>query len=951
MKYHLRGAMGGIILISFLCCLLGSSNAKAADFSWINQEPTAMVRDDLASPYQNNEEQLTVPDGCSYQNVFIGNYALTTDKICVYHADGFRYGILNKWISQGYYGYSDQSFLIGLPGESRMYRVSGVPIRDLVWVPNSKHLTYRIFLPWSSWGYNIYTIKDLRSKLIREIGQSGTTYRLAEGAAEPLLRNENGDPTMMRMVGVSGNGKWLALELRPGGLLRVDMQNFDKVWFSSYTPSYGYGSDGHIEFAVSDDGRRVASVGLNVDPRVTEITESCGQSVDGFYEAWRGGVLANPCPERQIYWHVSGAIGGDLRNVYFPKFDSGGGELTVYATPYFRQGVEYKEEWVTLTAQGYGQRVLDYLALGDSFSSGEGDLQKDPDTGRKYYREHTDVSGGNGLPEEKCHISTRSYPYLLAGSMSIADDINMKWQTVACSGATIGNDYLAGSDYLGQNDRDGGARLRKLGSQVDQYKSLAIREFIPGRVGQLSFIRQYQPKTLTITGGGNDVGFGQILNACASSFDTCDHANSSKKLSDLGYAIQGQYQKMVDLYTQIHTMSPDTKIYVLGYPQFFSGEDRSCHLNVMLNKSERVFVRAGVTYLNKVIKAAAKTAGVMYVDIEDAFGKNVLCGEGESNANGVNLNCTGGTAIGFLSWFAGSDECEESYHPNHRGHDAIAARVRAQTNKNLLDYRYCPDGLSVCPINTQQDVSPPSYFAWAMDSESWSTNSQYATLASAGYAQKSGANIAVSASMLQADSTARVYMLSDLVELGTYTATRDGLLNLAIPVPNGIPAGYHTLYVEATTASGEPVTLWQIIRVFGQTGDVDEDGVDDSKDKCLFIAESGIDADGDGIDDACDVEIGEVRRAGVARTEDTASNSASRGDGRVALMSGQKLAEGRETDSNILKERNIAEAPEVDQGVSENGSASIVPIVISGSFGVLLLVVSVWRMLYKRTKT
>lgn len=951
MKCHLRWVTGGIILVSFLCCLLGSSNAKAADFSWINQEPTATVRDDLTSPYQNNEEQITVPEGCTYQNVFIGNYALATDRICVYYADGFRYGILNKWISQGYYGYSDQSFLIGLPGESRMYRVSGVPIRDLVWVSNSKHLTYRIFLPWSSWGYNIYTIKDLRSKIIREIGQGGTTYRLAEGAAEPLLRNENGDPTMMRMVGVSGNGKWLALELRPGGLLRVDMQNFNKVWFSSYTPSYGYGSDGHIEFAVSDDGRRVASVGLNVDPRITEITEGCGQPVDGFYEAWRGGILANPCPERQIYWHVSDAIGGDLRNVYFPKFDSGGGELTVYATPYFRQGSEYKEKWVTLTAQGYGQYVLDYLALGDSFSSGEGDLQKNPDTGYKYYREHTDVGGGNGLPEEKCHISTRSYPYLLASSMNIAERINEKWQTVACSGAEMEKDYLLSDGYLGQGNRSGHSRLKGFDDKLSAYRSDAQREFIPGRIEQLNFIRQYQPRVLTLTGGGNDVGFGQILNACASSFDTCDHANSSKKLSDLGYAIQGQYQKMVDLYTQIHMISPDTKIYVLGYPQFFSGEDRTCHLNVMLNKSERVFVRAGVTYLNKVIKAAAKTAGAMYVDIEDAFGKNVLCGEGESKANGVNLNCTGGTAIGFLSWFAGSDECEESYHPNHRGHEAIAARVRAQTNKSLLDYQYCPDGLSVCPVNTQQDVSPPLYFAWAMDSEGWSTNSQYTTLASAGYAQKSGANIAISTSALQADSPARVYMLSDLVELGTYTTASDGLLKLTIPVPSGIPAGYHTLYVEATTVSGEPVTLWQIIRVFGQAGDVDEDGVNDSKDRCLFITESGIDADGDGIDDACDAEIGEASSTRVAHAEDTASNSISQGDGNAILMSEQKVAEGRKTDSGALKERNIAEASEVDQSVSENTSTLIVPIVIGGAFGVLLLGILGWRMLYIRKKT
>lgn len=59
---------------------------------------------------------------------------------------------------------------------------------------------------------------------------------------------------------------------------------------------------------------------------------------------------------------------------------------------------------------------LDYLALGDSYSSGEGDTEKNNATGQKYYRQLTDVNEDKkqGIPGEKCHVSTRSYPYKLA---------------------------------------------------------------------------------------------------------------------------------------------------------------------------------------------------------------------------------------------------------------------------------------------------------------------------------------------------------------------------------------------------------------------------------------------------------------------------------------------------------------------------------------------------------
>src|SRR5690606_5857361 len=59
--------------------------------------------------------------------------------------------------------------------------------------------------------------------------------------------------------------------------------------------------------------------------------------------------------------------------------------------------------------------------------------------------------------------------------------------------------------------------------------------------------------------------------------------------------------------------------------------------------------------------------------------------------------------------------------------------------------------------------------------------------------------------------------------------------------------------------SGEPIRYEQIILVRGSDpSDIDENGVFDSNQQCgPFIESSGVDADLDGIDDACDPEISE----------------------------------------------------------------------------------------------
>ncbi len=137
---------------------------------------------------------------------------------------------------------------------------------------------------------------------------------------------------------------------------------------------------------------------------------------------------------------------------------------------------------------------MNYLALGDSYSSGEGDIDQ---TGSSHYLSFTNVFGDyrNGIPRELCHVSDRSYPFLLAPDMGISQGDNM--QSIACSGA-VRSDILsvklnggADSSYAGQdapmfsgifsNSTQSAPQLAGI-TNAQELQDEAINQFIPGRV-------------------------------------------------------------------------------------------------------------------------------------------------------------------------------------------------------------------------------------------------------------------------------------------------------------------------------------------------------------------------------------------------------------------------------------------------------------------------------------
>ena len=495
--------------------------------------------------------------------------------------------------------------------------------------------------------------------------------------------------------------------------------------------------------------------------------------------------------------------------------------------------VEYPDGYKGKPIPG-DRRNVTYLALGDSFSSGEGDTDKNPATDRKYYRQWTDVNEdkAKGAPREKCHVSTRSYPYKLANWMGLGSGPSAAWASVACSGATVYDmNWDNSGGYEGQDSPLG--RLHGYDNKGILQK-MALNEMISGRVKQIEFVKKYQPKVITLTAGGNDVGFGKKIKDCVhyiKSVGTCDWAKD--EMNTLGSQIKGQFDRLVELYKELKAASPGAKIYAIGYPQFINdAELAACGLNAgAIDLDERRMIVRATQYMNEVIEAAARKAGVKYVDISRALDGGKMCEKHQAYMTGI---------VGFGE--------QESYHPNKFGHTMIFAEIAKQLNhENLSTY-------SKYPTAGDESVNAPSSIYFDKGAPS-SVNTTM--LANSKPSKGSKQKVALAKNSLQPGSSARVEIRSKPVDLGSYTVLNDGSIKETITIPENIPAGYHTLFIYGKSASGEDIKITQTLLVTGKDKeDLDDDGIKDANQPCgAFLKASGKDEDLDGIDDACDPEI------------------------------------------------------------------------------------------------
>lgn len=692
-------------------------------------------------------------------------------------------------VTVGTYFSSDHfEHVIGFGLDSKMYHLytAACELYDsCLYVPQSDMLISRQYL--GSNGIRSLAIYKNFSKRVTKILNPYLPYFQFEfDASRPdyTFTNSRGDLWPVGGVGVSGNGKWLALEFRQRGIGLLNLETFDMRRISALNFGYGFGSDPTSELAVTDDGAHVAVMGSNAGIAILDVNSECGETVTDLV-MFSTDYMEKPCRSAPINRQ---AIIQGFHNALHPHFENDDEELLLYAQSYSGEQRE-----VILGVPGYAGPRMDYLALGDSFSSGEGEI------------DDTHYLNGTNDTFEKCHISDRSYPYLIARYLGIEAQY---MRSVACSGATM--DDVIGSDYnfWGQADRlsTKGLNLNIEAKTLSQTSAKA--DFIPGRVHQSRFAELYHPKIITIGIGGNDAGLMQKLRTCVG-LDTCEWAATPDGREKTAVEIKSIFNNLVNTYTQIHVASPSSKIYVVGYPKVIDENGQCGPLDgLLLNSTERKFMNEAISYMNEIIRAAAKKAGVAYIDSQNSLGEQTLCGSvkpsvmnairvGDDDALSQNIDWA--KLIG-----------QESFHPQPQAHQMIFANI-VQSVPDLLTYVNCSNGQVVCPDTTVTVPQPSDY--WIKDSIWHSYAAQKSTRFTDEVIQDNSVQTQVSIPdySFAPGSSVQVEVHSTPQQLGVFMASEKGAGLVNVHLPNTLEFGYHTIHLIGVDYGGESIDYYQVI--------------------------------------------------------------------------------------------------------------------------------------------
>lgn len=263
---------------------------------------------------------------------------------------------------------------------------------------------------------------------------------------------------------------------------------------------------------------------------------------------------------------------------------------------------------------GFSGHYDNYYALGDSYSAGDG------------------AQPYNGV--KSCYRSTLSYAYLLTPGVPTPT-------MIACAGAVT-----ADIDQVDQ--------LPALpGTQLAQLKSHPVGNAL-----------------ITLTIGGNDIGFSSEMTKCITSFFSCtrDQATISQRITDLE-------PRLVQVYKEIRTAAPAADIFAVGYPLLVADPAIAhCHNAIVyagLSYREKAMIRTLAAQLDDVIAQAATQAGVSYVtqQVEQDFAGHEAC--------------TAPKSAEWINEIAGlNDALHDSFHPNAVGYVAFAEAV--DNARNIL---------------------------------------------------------------------------------------------------------------------------------------------------------------------------------------------------------------------------------------------------------------------------
>ncbi|MFB9908367.1 SGNH/GDSL hydrolase family protein [Allokutzneria oryzae] len=148
---------------------------------------------------------------------------------------------------------------------------------------------------------------------------------------------------------------------------------------------------------------------------------------------------------------------------------------------------------------------------------------------------------------------------------------------------------------------------------------------------------------VSVSVGGNDIGFASVLTSCQLGSDEDCFAKVNEAVNQGKTTLPA---KLDATYSKIKSKAPSAKVVVFNYPRLF--DLGTCGLGG-LSKAKRERLNQAADTLSGVISGRVAAAGFRLADIRDRFDGHGICSKAEW--------------LNGLSW-----PINESYHPNTNGH-------------------------------------------------------------------------------------------------------------------------------------------------------------------------------------------------------------------------------------------------------------------------------------------
>ena len=361
-------------------------------------------------------------------------------------------------------------------------------------------------------------------------------------------------------------------------------------------------------------------------------------------------------------------------------------------------------------------KAVNYVALGDSYTSGEqGRSQLDGFVGA--------YENDPGTADTHCRRWNLAYPYVFANDILRGADhnIDLQFQTFACTGAKTAYIYHPLDSDNDSIDPD----LVQSRRPSKQAPAVGERGWEPRQSVSLANTQATgDVDMVTVTIGGNDAGFADVLKSCVSpSPGNLDLTCSEGELPSVDeFAAVGNSVETV--LRHIKGVAPDASVFVLGYPYLtpcppgvsgcdmpasraeiddcraLSAKDILAHTvdvdqdysfltipfapfifvgdlatdvismagsavfgdaaRISLPEAQRLWLAAD--RLNDEIEDAASAAGVHFVSVaEESVGHSACAGADQAWMHGFVLDTSKALAYS-----------DRSFHPTRLGHEAIA---------------------------------------------------------------------------------------------------------------------------------------------------------------------------------------------------------------------------------------------------------------------------------------